>query len=103
MGARGRGEDAAAAEAARRAAQVSHAELVAKARRDEGPISIGGAYERKFSGWNCKKMDASVSRNCRDCLLKMVVNFTTVCRMGASFVAFGTTTATTTASCCKQR
>ncbi|EIE23507.1 hypothetical protein COCSUDRAFT_63043 [Coccomyxa subellipsoidea C-169] len=44
-GGRGRGEDAAAAaaaEAAARAAQVSHAELVARARKDDVPLSIGG-------------------------------------------------------------
>ncbi|CAL8472153.1 g11695 [Coccomyxa elongata] len=41
-GAGGRGEDAAAAEEARRAAQISHAELVARAQKDSGPISIGG-------------------------------------------------------------
>ncbi|BDA47403.1 hypothetical protein COCOBI_10-2510 [Coccomyxa sp. Obi] len=41
-GAGGRGEDAAAAEEARRAAQISHAELVARAQKDSGPLSIGG-------------------------------------------------------------
>ena len=42
---RGRGRDAAeqaAAEAARQAAMLSHADLVASARKNEGPISIGG-------------------------------------------------------------
>ncbi len=45
---RGRGRDAAeqaAAEAARQAAMLRHAELVASARKDEGPISIGGMLQ----------------------------------------------------------
>ena len=45
---RGRGRVAAeqaAAEAARQAAMLRHAELVASARKDEGPISIGGMHQ----------------------------------------------------------
>lgn len=43
-GAGGRGEDADAAEETRKAAQISHAELVARAQKDSGPISIGGSH-----------------------------------------------------------
>lgn len=45
---RGRGREAAeqaAAEAARQAAMLRHSELVASARKDDGPISIGGMHQ----------------------------------------------------------
>lgn len=52
---RGRGrayaEEAAAAEAARQAAMLSHADLVASARRDTGPLSIDGGLLVYLSGY----------------------------------------------------
>ena len=41
-------EEVAAAEAARQAALLSHADLVASARKDTGPLSIGGGARTTF-------------------------------------------------------